>query len=110
MSAHRFPTSQRTLLVEARGAATQSEFAQKLGVDRSCLSRYEQEKLGAPVGVLNECLRIVSHKMAETSKLSSVERALAHVRQAAMALEDEVDAPPKKIAGAQRSRTSAGKR
>lgn len=40
----------------ARGARTQRGFAKILGVDPTCLSRYENEKLGAPTSVINFCL------------------------------------------------------
>lgn len=55
-----FPTSQGELLRRARGERSQTAFAKLLGVDRTCLSRYETEALGAPTSVLNYCLRAVS--------------------------------------------------
>lgn len=56
-----FPTSQGELIRAARADSTQTEFARTLGVDRSCLSRYESEALGAPTSVINACLRKVAH-------------------------------------------------
>lgn len=55
-----FPTSQGELIKRARGEKTQSAFAKELGVDRTCLSRYESEKLGASTKVLNYCLRAIA--------------------------------------------------
>src|SRR5687768_10186726 len=75
-----FPTSQGELLVAARGTATQAEFAKRLGVDRSCLSRYEREQLGAPTAVLNYCLRTVAELHAGVEGASMIDQALAHVR------------------------------
>ena len=81
-----FPTSQRELLVAARGKESQTAFAKLLGVDRTCLSRYESEQLGAPVTVLNFCLhRISGHLQAGES--SPIQEALALLRRAAHKLE-----------------------
>jgi DNA-binding XRE family transcriptional regulator len=96
--------------MEARGSATQSEFAEQLGVNRSCLSRYEQEKLGAPVGVINKCLQIVSARIDAPENTSGVQRALMHVRHAATALELEIGRRPLKKEDAQRSKKAPQKR
>jgi hypothetical protein len=83
-----FPTSQGELIKRARGENTQSAFAIKLGVDRTCLSRYESEKLGAPTRVLNYCLRaIAAHAGQSVEGGRPVEKALEHVRQAVDFLE-----------------------
>lgn len=58
-----FPTSQGELIKQARGSRTQAEFAKVLGVDRSCLSRYERELLGAPTTVINHCLCAIAAQM-----------------------------------------------
>lgn len=84
---HAFPTSQRQLLIAARGDSTQAEFARRLGVDRSCLSRYEGEKLGAPTSVLNYCLNAVAELHSGAGGASIVQQALTHVRRAANTLE-----------------------
>lgn len=55
-----FPTSQGELIRRARGAQTQTAFAKVLQVDRTCLSRYESEQLGAPTAVINHCLRAIA--------------------------------------------------
>lgn len=55
-----FPTSQAELIRFARGDRTQDEFARELGVDRTCLSRYEREHLGAPPSVITHCLALLS--------------------------------------------------
>ena len=43
-----YPQTQSELIKLARGDMSQVEFARLLGCDRSCLSRYEREVLGAP--------------------------------------------------------------
>jgi hypothetical protein len=79
-----FPTSQGELIKRARGAKAQSAFAKELGVDRTCLSRYESEKLGAPTKVLNYCLRaIAAHAASTEGGDRPLELALEHVRRAA---------------------------
>ena len=55
-----FPTSQSELIRRARGDLSQVAFARLLGIDRSCLSRYESEALGAPTSVVNYCLRAIA--------------------------------------------------
>ena len=83
-----FPTSQGELIKRARGQKPQAAFAKELGVDRTCLSRYEREKLGAPTKVLNYCLRaIAAHAGQSDGEVRPVEQALEHVRQAADFLE-----------------------
>jgi formyltetrahydrofolate synthetase len=84
----RLPTSQGELIKLARGERTQAAFAKELGVDRTCMSRYESEKLGAPTKVLNYCLRaITAHVGAGAEKEQPVQQALDHVRQAVDFLE-----------------------
>ena len=86
--AQQFPTSQGELIKRARGEKAQSEFAKELGVDRTCLSRYESEKLGAPTRVLNYCLRVIAaHAGHSEGGGRPVELALEHVRQAVDFLE-----------------------
>lgn len=82
-----FPTSQRELLIAARGTSTQAEFAKRLGVDRSCLSRYEREQLGAPTSVLNYCLKAFAELHLGVEGASILQQALTHVRRAADTLE-----------------------
>ncbi len=83
-----YPTSQAELVRAARGDRTQAEFAQLLGCDRSCLSRYEREQLGAPPAVISECLRIVA-TAAATRGVSPkpYERALLQARRVVAELE-----------------------
>ncbi|MGQ0502087.1 MAG: hypothetical protein ACT4P0_05680 [Panacagrimonas sp.] len=57
------PTSQAQLVRLARGERSQAEFARELGVDRTCLSRYEREILGAPPSVISHCLRTVVQQL-----------------------------------------------
>jgi DNA-binding XRE family transcriptional regulator len=83
-----FPVTQGELIRRARGEKPQAAFAKELGVDRTCLSRYEREKLGAPTKVLNYCLRaIAAHAGQADAGARPVEQALEHVRQAADFLE-----------------------
>lgn len=74
----------------ARGARTQRGFAKVLGVDPTCLSRYENEKLGAPTSVINFCLREVAILLEAglpEKDLSPVGRALSLTRLALGELE-----------------------
>lgn len=87
MKRESLPASQRELLLAARGSESQDAFARRLGIDRTCLSRYERERLGVPISVLNYCLRLVAGEDAQANA-SPVERALDHVRQAADALHE----------------------
>lgn len=83
-----FPSSQGQLIKHVRGAATQAEFARRLGVDRTCLSRYESEALGAPTSVLNACLQALAAELNQKAKPpTQLERAIAHARQTLDALE-----------------------
>lgn len=81
-----FPRSQGELLRMARGDLSQRAFAELLRVDKSCLSRYENGKLGAPVSVINRCLTIVADAQASEAPLD-IDKALKHVRTAANLLE-----------------------
>ncbi|SFV01375.1 hypothetical protein SAMN04489707_10776 [Paenacidovorax caeni] len=82
------PKSQSELIRTARGERSQAEFSKALGCDRSCLSRYERETLGAPPHVITRCLQIVA-AMPQTSDLKGrpVDRALDLARQAVAELE-----------------------
>ena len=99
-----FPRSQRALLRAARAEATQAAFAKMLGVDRSCLSRYESEALGAPTSVLNHCLNVIAQRAAEgAAPVNDVQRALRYAQQVVVALEaattDGLPAPNHRRAG-----------
>lgn len=83
----RLPTSQGELIRSARGDRTQVEFARALGVDRSCLSRYESEALGAPTVVINHCLAALATSLAATGGTWPVEEALVHARLTVSTLE-----------------------
>lgn len=84
-----FPRSQGELIRSARGNLTQRDFANELGVERSCLSRYEREKLGAPTKVLNHCLRAIAAQIGDPGQAGrDVEQALVHARQAVSLLEN----------------------
>src|SRR2546427_12212887 len=77
MSIQTFPTRQSELIRQARGQRTQAEFAKLLGVDRSCLSRYEREQLGAPTSVINHCLgAIAAQSRSPVAEVDPVRRAL----------------------------------
>jgi hypothetical protein len=88
----RFPTTQRELLTRVRGDRSQKEFAQLLEVDRTCLSRYETEKLGAPTSVINHCLRAIAAQAGEADA-DPVLRALMHTREAIRELEVAAGTP-----------------
>lgn len=92
MSAIRFPSTQGELIRQARGEQSQAEFAKRLGCDRSCLSRYETERLGAPTDVINKCLGILSSQLAVATV---VEMPLQKVLKKARAMVAELE----KIAG-----------
>ncbi len=84
-----FPTSQGDLLKAARGRETQAAFAERLGINKTSWSRYESEKIGAPIEVLNYCLKAVADRLQD-GNMSAVEQALALVRRAAHTLEQAV--------------------
>lgn len=72
----------------ARGGRTKTAFAKVLNVDRTCLSRYESEQLGAPTAVLNHCLRaIAAQHGAPGTEATPVDRALQLTRDAVRELE-----------------------
>ncbi|MFO1315496.1 MAG: transcriptional regulator [Burkholderiales bacterium] len=90
-----FPTSQSELLKMARGALTQAQFAKALGVDRTCLSKYESEKLGAPASVISYCLRAIAPREVVTaSDETMLRRALWSARQTLSTLEELSEARP----------------
>lgn len=82
-----YPKSQSELIRAARGQRTQAEFAKELNVDRSCLCRYESEKLGAPPSVINHCLAQVATMAASKLPGSDIDRALLYSRNAVRSLE-----------------------
>lgn len=82
------PRSQGELIRKVRAQRTQMEFAQTLGVERSCLSRYESEALGAPASVINYCL----NELAEAAEMSvnqnwPIDQALQYAKATVQALE-----------------------
>jgi transcriptional regulator with XRE-family HTH domain len=88
MSNPSMPACQGDLIRAARGALTQAEFAKRLGVHASCLSRYEREQLGAPTKVLNFCLKTLAQRLDGIAESANeIQRALSHVRLAAAELE-----------------------
>ncbi len=82
-----FPQSQGELIKRVRGDRSQAEFAKELGVDRTCLSRYESEKLGAPTKVLNKCLSAIAAHSVNGELTRPVDKALICARQAVELLE-----------------------
>jgi hypothetical protein len=83
-----FPTSQGKLIKAVRGERTQAAFAEEVGVDRSCLSRYEKETLGAPTKLLNYCLQAVAMQLGgEGASGVGLRKALHHMHQAVDELE-----------------------
>lgn len=82
------PRSQKELIRAARGDLTQAEFARELQVDRSCLSRYESEALGAPTSVINYCLVSLAQTIErDAGHALPISEALSHAREAVAALE-----------------------
>lgn len=83
-----FPATQADLIRTARGDRSQAEFARLLDVDRTCLSRYEREVLGAPPSVINQCLVEVGRLYGATlPKRGSVHQALEQARGLVRTLE-----------------------
>lgn len=83
-----FPDSQGSLIRQIRGIRTQAEFARSLGVERSCLSRYESESLGAPTAVINYCLAQLRISMlAKDGVMSPAEEALRNAKATVASLE-----------------------
>lgn len=66
---------------------SQADFARVLKVDRSCLSRYESERLGAPTSVLNHCLGAIAAQLDQAINDDPIQKALHHTRSAMAALE-----------------------
>lgn len=71
----------------ARGERTQKDFALYLGVDKTCLSRYEAGKLGAPSRVVDACLALVADKLENARSEKGVQEALRCARKAVALLE-----------------------
>jgi DNA-binding XRE family transcriptional regulator len=83
-----FPQSQQALLRDVRGGRTQAQFAELLGVDRSCLSRYESEALGAPTAVINYCLAVLASRLqTDAGRVWPIADALEHAKEVVNALE-----------------------
>lgn len=86
------PRTQSQLIRLARGDLTQAEFAQALGVDRTCLSRYERERLGAPPSVINRCLDTLARRLESLPiRTEGVAEALDRARAVVATLE-KIDA------------------
>ena len=82
------PQSQGELIRTVRGKRSQVAFSRELGCDRSCLSRYENESLGAPTSVINFCLNAISQVTPHQSvKGLPIEVALRHANEVVAALE-----------------------
>ncbi len=82
------PQSQGELIRWARGQRTQAEFAAAHGIDKSCLSRYEAEKLGAPTKLINHCLReLASAAVTEPQTRDDLGGALENARRTVALLE-----------------------
>lgn len=83
-----YPQTQSELIKLARGDMSQVEFARLLGCDRSCLSRYEREVLGAPPHVISKCLQMVAASLAgQRLQWLPFDKAISHLRQAMAELE-----------------------
>ncbi len=86
-----YPRSQIELIKMARGSRSQREFAELLGVDKSCLSRYENGKLGAPVTVIDKCLVHVANACDASASSADIHQALQHARLAVSYLTSEAN-------------------
>jgi DNA-binding XRE family transcriptional regulator len=92
------PQTQGELIRTVRGKRSQSEFAKTLGCDRSCLSRYENESLGAPTSVINFCLKAIAQEMPEQiAKGSPMDTAMRHAKEVVHALECMKTLIPKRL-------------
>lgn len=61
-------------------ARRQATFAEEVGVDRSCLSRYEKETPGAPTKFLNHGLHTVAQQLeAEGASDAGLGKALTQI-------------------------------
>lgn len=82
------PQSQGELIRWARGKMTQTEFAAARGIDKSCLSRYEAEKLGAPTKLINYCLKeLASSALTESQARDELGGALENAKRTVALLE-----------------------
>jgi hypothetical protein len=86
------PRSQGEVLRLARGSLSQAAFARQLGVDRTCLCRYESEVLGAPTAVLNECLGLLASRTPSAVGSSVEHGALVRLLELARQLVQELEA------------------
>jgi hypothetical protein len=82
------PNSQGELIRTVRGKRSQSEFARTLGCDRSCLSRYESESLGAPTSVINFCLKAISQEILQKTAMElPIDEAIRNAKKVVFTLE-----------------------
>lgn len=92
------PTSQGELIRTVRGKQSQSEFAKTLGCDRSCLSRYENESLGAPTSVINFCLKAIAQEISEQTAMGlPIDAAMRHAKEVVFALERMKTLNPERV-------------
>jgi hypothetical protein len=87
------PRTQGELIRSARAELSQASFAKQLGVDRTCLCRYESEALGAPSMVINACLQILAQR------ISSQEGSLALALEDARRLVRDLERPSERESG-----------
>jgi hypothetical protein len=82
------PRTQGELIKWARGSSTQAEFAIAHRVDKSALSRYESEKLGAPTRLINDCLsQLADFLLANPGATDGIKNALDNARKTVALLE-----------------------
>lgn len=92
------PQSQGELIRTVRGQRSQSEFARTLGCDRSCLSRYENESLGAPTSVINFCLKAIAQEIPEQPPMGlPIDAAMRHAKEVVFALERMKTLNPERV-------------
>lgn len=91
-------TSVPDLIKAARKGLSQKDFAPRLGVKQSTLSRYERGKANPPTRVIEQCMQLVhmgdsggaptADALAERIRLSLADPELGHVRNALARLVD----------------------
>lgn len=114
-----FPSSQKELIRAVRGARSQAEFARDLKVDRSTVTRYENETLGVPTNVINHCLLVVAAQIGRgevspirdelLEKLSAVLDDLERVAEQTRGVKKKVGARARRaVFGSKRSAVRQG--
>ena len=86
------------LIRKARNGQNQKDFAEKLGIKQSSLSRYERGKTNPPVKVIEDCMRLVhtdappptADELANRVRSALADPGMGQVRSAISRLVDAV--------------------